>query len=62
MTKLKKNYLIKLAIFYMIGVYFVFIDDKHNLKDVVGFLLIISIVTIGMFLKYKKDKSDLEKP
>ncbi|MHB8337197.1 MAG: hypothetical protein ACYC49_01050 [Ignavibacteriaceae bacterium] len=62
MTKLKKNYLIKLAIFYMIGVYFVFIDDKYNLKDVVGFLLIISIVTIGMFLKYKKDKSDLEKP
>ena len=62
MTKLKKNYLIKLAIFYMLGVYFVFIDDKYNLKDVVGFLLIISIVTIGMFLKYKKDKSDLEKP
>ncbi|MHB8852715.1 MAG: hypothetical protein ACYC6P_05105 [Ignavibacteriaceae bacterium] len=62
MTKLKKNYLIKLATFYMIGVYFVFIDNKYNLKEVVGFLLIISIVTIGMFLKYKKDKSDLEKP
>ncbi len=39
MTKLKKNYLIKLAIFYMLGVYFVFIDDKYNLKDVVGTLI-----------------------
>ena len=56
MKKLK--YIIRWLLFIAIIVYFTFFKGSYSSKDIIIYLLLLLIESTGLFLMYKKDKSN----